>query len=230
MRISHNNPNCPHDEHDFHDCITVNFQKDDPLLQQAIAEGMDLAGKVNPHDTGDRIRTAEQIERRCICGVLAELTIRKLLKQEISNRKIDAKLLPSHTITAGPKIGNQIDIPIIVNGQQFDIEVRSSFPYRPLNIVITHLFDIIGWYQSSNKLVEHAKDYYLRVLYNFNESESMNYINSEINLHFVGGATREMLERLGRWNDFDQPGALYRSIKPICAALDTKQIMDKIFS
>ena len=230
MRILYNNPNCTHKSHNYKEFLTVNFQSNDALLQQAITEGKDLAGKVNPHDTGERIRTTAQIERRCICGMLAELTLRMLLEQQISNREINAKLLPSHTITEGSKFGNQIDIPIEINGIHKEIEVRSSFPFRPVNIAITQLFDIIGWYQSSNKPNEYAKDYYLRVLYNFKEEKAMSYINSEIDLHFVGGATKEMLRELGHWDDFDQIGANYRSIKPICAASDANQIMDIIFS
>ena len=86
MRISYNSPNCQHTNHDFQEYITVHFQNDDPLLQKAISEGKDLSGKVNPHDTGGRVRTADEIKRRCICGVLAELTIRELLQQEITTQ------------------------------------------------------------------------------------------------------------------------------------------------
>lgn len=229
LNISYNTIKCPHSDHTFNVYITVNFQKNDHLLQQAISEGKELSKNVNPHDPNNRIRTVEEIERRCICGVLAELTIKNLLKDKILKSKSNAKILPSYIITQGSKYGNQIDIPIEINGIPKEIEVRSSFPFSSLSRVITNLFDIIGWYSSSNKLGESPKDYYLRVLYNFNENEAMKYINSEIDLHFVGGATRKMLENLGHWDDFDQHGAKYRSIKPICAALDAEQILDNIF-
>ena len=230
MKLSYTSLQCPHSNHDYQKYITVTFQHDDKLLQQAITEGVDLAKKVNPYDPGHAIRSSEQIKRRCICGFLAEITLRMLLKQQISEHNIDAKLLSSHTITEGPKLGSQIDIPIKINNVRKEIEVRSSFPYSSINVVITKLFDIIGWYQSPSKPMEYKKDYYLRVLYNFKEEDAMNHINTEIALHFVGGATRGMLEELGNWNDFDQQGAKYKSIKPICKGLDAIQIMNMIFS
>ena len=188
-----------------------------------------MAKNVNPYDPGSTIRNPEKIERRCICGVLAELAVKELLKQHISNHNIDAKVFQSITTTNGSDAGDQIDIPIEVHGVQKNIEVRSSFPYSPLNTVITRLFDIIGWYKSEHKSMEHKKDYYLRVLYNFREEDTMQHINLEIDLHFVGGATRKMLEESGEWNDFKQWGASYRSIKPICAGLDAIEIMNVIF-
>ena len=72
----------------------------------------------NPYDPGSTIRNPEKIERRCICGVLAELAVKELLKQHISNHNIDAKVFQSITTTNGSDAGDQIDIPIEVHGVQ----------------------------------------------------------------------------------------------------------------
>ena len=230
VTVTKGNPNCDHKTHNYKEYLKMSFSPDDPILQESIRLGQELAKKVNPHDPSGKARTREVITRRCICGMLSELAIRYILCQAINDRKISASLRDLSTETEEIVNGNQIDILIQVNDIDYTIEVRSSFPYRSLNLVITKLFDVIGWYKTSNKSQEQPKDFYLRTLYNFPESEALEKIHNGIELYFVGGATRKILDDNGIWTNFKQNNATYRSIKPICATLDAKQIIDSIFT
>ena len=125
---------------------------------------------------------------------------------------------------------DQIDITIIVNGEPFTIEVRSSFPYARIEEVITKHFSILGWYTTTNKPYEKPKDFYLRVLFPFGKAKQSENLQNGFVLYFVGGATSELLNSSkGGWNNLKQPGASYRTIKPICKGYDVKQILDAIF-
>jgi hypothetical protein len=230
MNIIKKEIKCIHSEHEYSNYFTIPFSKNNELLSNAISEGAQLALKVNPHDPGGHWRSPELIRKKCIYGMLAENTVRHILKNEIEKRNIDAEVLPSKQITDGPKAGSQIDIPIKIDNIVYDIEVRSSFPYANLYDVITRHFDIIGWYRTFTKPGEHAKDYYLRVLFNFDQKHALDKLESGFELHFVGGATKQMLEQSSTWDDFEQPGAEYTTIKPICKALDAEKILDNIFS
>ncbi len=230
MNILKKEIKCIHSEHTYSNYFTIPFSKDNELLTNAIDEGTKLALKVNPHDPGGHWRSPELIRKKCIYGMLAENTIRYILKKEIEKRNIDAELLPSHQITDGPKAGSQIDIPIKIDNIVYDIEVRSSFPFAKLYNVLTYHFDIIGWYRTFTKPSEHIKDYYLRVLFNFDQKYALDKLESGFELHFVGGATKQMLEQSLTWDDFEQPGAEYKTIKPICNALDAEKILNMIFS
>ncbi len=95
------------------------------------------------------------------------------------------------------------------------IEVRSSFPIKPIEEAISSNFDVIGPYINTVKIKEIEKDYYLRVLFQVNPNKTelsrenrdkntselmrsffdddMNLIKL-LNVFLVGGATKEMMQ------------------------------------
>ena len=118
-----------------------------------------------------------------------------------------------------------VDIEIQVNGKIINFEVRSSFPYSPLQAVICRLFDFIGPYTTSFKAGESPKDFYLRGLIN---ERVQNFNPKKMHtLYFAGGVPYELLKEKGRRTDFDQPGADFLALR-LYRGMDALQIMDLI--
>lgn len=238
MKILSKSIRCEHPNHDYEVYYEVSLDPGDSLLEKAKERGTSRAKKVDPHAPGGRIRSFEVRKRLNILGVLAEMTIPEILNKSIRKRGIDAEIL-SFTITeiARVQAETQIDLKLRVKDKILETEVRSSCLRNPLDWGITkgvrgttQGFDVLGWYTTRTKLQEDKKDFYLRVLYNFDEEDAMYYIENGIILYFVGGASRALLEGSEGYNtDLGQPGANYRCIK-ICAARDANKILDEMFS
>ena len=221
---------CNHPGHNYTQFTTICFSPEDDLLKQAISEGPSLSKEYHPASPSGRIRNLSERNIKSIYGLLAENSIRLLFKKEIERRNISAKLLPSKIIFENNSFENQIDIPIIIEDIPYDIEVRSSFPYAELKSVITYHFDILGPYTTEYKKQEKPKDYYLRALF-FNSKLAKSKLESGPEIHFVGGASRQMIEKESFTNNLKQgKNAKFHTIKPICKALDSKKIMNLIFS
>ena len=229
MEIKPQSLNCNHPGHTYSKYTTIYLTPNDELLQQAISEGTSLSKKYHPSAPNGRIRNPIERNIKSIYGMLAELSIRLLLQNEIIKRKISAKILPSTMTLVNNTFDNQIDIPLEIEGKHYDIEVRSSFPYAELKSVITYHFDILGPYTTNYKIKEKEKDYYLRVLF-FNEKYATSKLDSGPEIHFVGGASKDMILKESFTNNLKQGNAKFHTIKPICKALDSEQIMNLIFS
>ena len=146
MDIKPHSLNCNHTGHVYSKYTTIHLTPDDELLKQAINEGTPLSEKYNPSAPSGRIRAHPERNIKSIYGLLAELSVRLLLQNEIDKRKISAKILPSIMTLVNNTFENQIDIPIEIEGKRYDLEVRSSFPRARLYDVITYHFDILGPY------------------------------------------------------------------------------------
>ena len=199
------------------------------LLLEAKKIGEAPHGNYNPNDPSGKSRSEPNKKNNVIYGKLAELVLREILSDEIKCRHVKASILESKD-EYDFDYDVHSDIEVIVNGEPFIIEVRSSFPYRPIQEAIEYHFDILGWYTTSNKPYEKPKDFYLRVLFPFGKAKQSENLQNGFVLYFVGGATSELLNSSkGGWNNLKQPGARYRTIKPICKGYDVKQILDAIF-
>jgi hypothetical protein len=228
---------CTHPGHDYETLYEVTLEPDDPLLKEATEIGIKRAKKVDPHAPGGWIRSPKVRKRRNILGALAEIVMRDILNETIKKRGIDAKIVSSAITEIQEEAEVQIDLTLKVGGQILETEVRSSCLRNPLEWGITKGvpgtrtgFDIIGWYTTRTKPKEVRKDFYLRILYNFDEKEAMYHVENGITLYFVGGASRKLLEESPEaYNtDLGQPGANYRCMK-ICAARDADKVLDEIF-
>ena len=221
--------NCNHQDHTYKEYWSVKISKDDPLLLEAKKIGEDTHANYNPNDPSGKSRSEPNKKNNVIYGKLAELVLREILSDEIKSRHVKASILESKD---EPVFDYDVhsDIEVIVNGEPFIIEVRSSFLRRPIPEGIEYHFDIIGWYTTSSKPYEKPKDFYLRVLFPFDKAKQSENLQNGFVLYFVGGATSELLNSSkGGWNNLKQPGARYRTIKPICKGYDVKQILDAIF-
>jgi hypothetical protein len=224
---------CPHTGHDFESILEVYLPPGDPLLKAAVQQGEETALRVHGASPAGTIRSPEVRKRACILGSIAEHVVNELLNQYIARKKINAKITSSGLFRVQEEGQTQIDLELTVGDKSLEIEIRSSCVRNPIKWAVTHPkgFDIIGWYTTKVKSKEVRKDFYLRVLYNFDQTETMEHVANGITLYFVGGASKPLLQgSKGYDGSLDQSGANYRLIKPICAARDARQILEEIFS
>ena len=145
--------NCNHQDHTYKEYWSVKISKDDPLLLEAKKIGEDTHANYNPNDPSGKSRSEPNKKNNVIYGKLAELVLREILSDEIKSRHVKASILESKD-EYGFDYDVHSDIEVIVTGELFIIEVRSSFPYRPIPEAIEYHFDIIGWYTTADKPYE----------------------------------------------------------------------------
>lgn len=224
--------NCSHSSHTYKNYLSLSFNNNDPIIQEAIKLGKQRAQLVNPHGPNGKVRSMSLLESTNIRGALAEICTENILREEIKRRGLNAKIGKSSEIIDNIEGVTQVDLYLTLDDRTFEIETRSSCVRNGVNFGITSgFFNIVGWYRTSSKPNEPKKDFYLMYLYGFDESETMSRLSNTLEVCFVGGATKSMLQGvLGSDKTMKQSGALYRGINPICAALDSTQIMNEIFS
>jgi len=232
MNFSSNSFSCGHSAHNYNNNILCSFNSQDQLLQDSITKGKQLAQKVNPHDPSGRFRSMSVRESTNMRGMLAELCTKTILTEEIKKREIkNVTITESSPIIDDIEGVTQVDLYLTLGDKKYEIETRSSCVRNGIDFGIKMgYFNIVGWYSTSSKPNEPKKDFYLMYLYGFDAPETQARFNSNVEVCFVGGATKSMLQgSLGSDETMRQTGALYRGINPICAGSDSHQILDEIF-
>jgi hypothetical protein len=230
MEINEKSIDCGHSHEKYQKYIELKFPKDDPILVQAKKRGVDMADKVNINDPSGNPRTLdERIAANCR-GALTEIITKILLENSINEKEIQATLTESTEMINTIEGVTQIDLQINIHDNQYEIETRSSCVRNGTEFGITQgFFNIIGWYSTVSKPGETKKDFYAMYLFPFDAPETMSKFDNGITVHFVGGATKGMLQGpLGSDETFRQNGAKYRGINPICAGLDANGFIDNI--
>ncbi|WP_211198871.1 hypothetical protein [Candidatus Nitrosotenuis uzonensis] len=195
-------------------------------------EGKQLARKVNPHNPKEEIRTLPQLEAANMRGRLAELCTKNLLQNELKVRNLPGTITESSEFIDSVEGITQIDLILTVNGNKYQIEIRSSCVRNGVYFGITSGFiNLLGWYKTDSKQKEPKKDFYLMYLYGFNESETTNKFSNQVDVSFVGGASKLMLQGpLASDKQLKQSvKTLYRCISPICTVYDVDQILNEMF-
>ena len=118
-----------------------------------------------------------------------------------------------------------VDIEIEMSEKKIDLEVRSSFGYRPMCELINIHFDHIGTYTTSYKSNEIPKDFYLRGLINKRVGD-FSY-REEHTFYFAGGVPYSLLKEMDMHKDFKQPGADYLVV-PLHMGMDVAEIINLI--
>ena len=174
---------------------------------------------VNYAPSGQR-HSPEEVTKTRYLGVLAE---------KLFVTHLQAKLGQDvHVSTAAfVNYEQHVDIEIEAGNRLIKVEVRSSFPYSPLEAVVCRLFDVIGPYSTSYKSGERPKEIYLRGLIN-EDVHKFNYMRNH-RLYFAGGAPYELLKQRGRRENFKQRGAEYLVLSMV-KAMDAKEVIDAIRS
>lgn len=212
--------------------VELNFEKDDPILIESMNRAKEMVRNVNPHDPSGNIRNDDELLSKNYQGCLAELITKKLLENAIVEKRLNSTVEDSIGFEVDVDGSAQIDLKVNHDGKQHHIEVRSSCVRNGTEFgITTGHFHIIGWYVTNTKQKEIKKDFYAMILFPFDDSKTLNKFTEGLTVHFVGGATKAMLQgSLGSETTMRQIGAVYRGIKPICAGLDAKKFIDEILS
>lgn len=221
---------CGHTNHTYSKYLEFNFSKEDKILEVVRRKASELTNTLNPKDPSGKIRSLEDHTASVVRGALAEICSKHILEKEIKSRNLKGFVKESEGLVNTSDGTTEIDLQLVIDGKHFDIEVRSSCVRNGTEFGIrSGYFNIIGWYITSSKSFEPPKDFYLMYLFPFNANETISKIKDKFVMHFVGGATKAMLEGpLGRYKTLKQDGAKYCGISPICAGLDSLQVIEKM--
>lgn len=238
MKVKYDNQDCNGKKFK---CISFefNYKEDIEKINKFTQDGEELAKQVNPALARNAAMTRkyETIEGNCIAGLIAEYCWIFWLESEARRLGIKINVKPTLFQTTS----NQIDILIeYPDGSKRTVEVRSSFPYRGLNPAICRNFDILGWYVNIVKTKEIKKDYYVRAVLPFKNTEFRGKLGGSFSLFLTGGATRNLLETSPHARDKElipyddihaqssETNATYRVIEPIINGYDVEKITECI--
>ena len=203
----------------FLDFFEIDPAGEDKNLVNTILDEVHKHSAVNYAPSGQR-RSSEEVTKTRYLGVLAERLFVTHLQAKLG-RDI-------HVSTAAfVNYEQHVDIEIEAGNRLIKLEVRSSFPYSPLEAVVCQHFDVIGPYSTSYKQGESPKEFYLRGLIN-EDVRKFDYMKNH-RLYFAGGAPYELLKQRGRRDNFKQRGAEYLALSMV-EAMDAKEIIDAIRS
>ncbi|MDA3053308.1 hypothetical protein OFO01_07725 [Campylobacter sp. JMF_01 NE2] len=191
------------------------------IMQLAKARLKEL--NFNKANSSGEIRDDKEIQYKSFAGLIIERLCFSLLNHYNANDNVKIELDNSNSPI------NQIDLRIIKNftnsSNEFQsitksVEIRSSFPFKPIEKAIANDFDILGFYKNNVKSSEIQKDFYIRFLFSlenisefhiFNQYNNIDYAKTATNLlqnlyfdeelnlkrnltiYFIGGATKEMM-------------------------------------
>ncbi|WP_396584033.1 hypothetical protein [Bartonella grahamii] len=174
------------------------------------------------NSSGDT-RNLREIQLKGLCGLIIEQLYFTMLNHYNTSKNVSIQIDSSNNSI------NQVDIKIIKRWKdQSDIEhqaiktveIRSSFPFKPIAEAIIKDFDILGTYTNHVKTIEMNKDFYLRFLFSIDYSNGQFvknnkggidysattvkflseqyfddnlFLKRDLVVYFVGGATKEMM-------------------------------------
>jgi len=178
----------------------------------------------NPADSSGKVREKKEQYLKSFTGMLVEEICFRILDKYNTNKNIEIV-----SDTSNSSI-DQVDLKIVKNirdtngefSKVYEVEVRSSFPFKKIEDIVCNEFDVLGAYINDVKVSEKEKDFYLRFLFELDyrrenyhkfgtNNEKINYNKTTINtllndyfddsfklkkdlvIYFVGGATREMM-------------------------------------
>lgn len=200
------------------------------LVSSLLEKSEALVKQINRGAANDSLflRSRERLLRNLLAGLLSEVAWKFAINY----------LTSSETLRSTEYEGseNQIDL---ISDTGLTIEVRSSFPRNGINFALCHPnyeFDVLGPYSNSYKPGETQKDFYVRTLFPFNESELLQRMSGGVlSIHLTGGATKQMFQNSDlfitksltptEWTIKETSGreTSYRVI-PFSRALDTFEI------
>ena len=203
--------------------IKLNSSTDEELIRSIKSEAKELSKKVNTYDPSHNARTDEEKYRSSLGGVLAEYAVKKYINDECVKRGLVFELSSKYIGT------DQIDLILEVNGKKKNIEVRSSFFYKTtFDRLFSGAASIIGWYKTKVKHDEIKKDFYLFVIHFCAPEEIDKLLEKEVTFYIMGGASKELLEKIGTYSFLKQEGAEYCIINPVTNGEDAEKILNDI--
>lgn len=181
------------------------------------------SARFNSANSSGNIRDAVEVRIKGFCGLIIEQVCYSMLKHYNNNENVTIELDNSNSPI------DQVDLRIIkkwINSNQEPcqatktVEIRSSFPFKPISQVVSKDFDILGAYTNQVKKTEIEKDFYLRFLFSLdytnqpyvqNNQGKIDYsatttkvlkdvyfdenlcLKRDLTIYFVGGVTKDMM-------------------------------------
>ena len=178
--------------------------------------------KFNVANSSGVARSEMEIKLKSFCGLIIEQLCYSMLNHYNTNKSVRIVLDDSFNSI------DQIDLKIHktwLNGNHEpqtsikNVEIRSSFPFKPIEKAVSQDFDILGGYKNNVKKGEIEKDFYLRFLFSLEYPKEFYikndnkidysktttnvlqnvYFDDDLNLkkdmtiYFIGGATNSMM-------------------------------------
>ena len=151
--------------------LKINLRHTSTYVKSLIAECYDKTCQIdfNVANSSGVQRDMDEIRLKSLCGLISEKLLLDILTKY--NHHPDAIKISGGNFTT---MGEQIDL--LLSKQWHDhmgrlqcleqsVEVRSSFPHKPIASVIAKDFDVLGAYTNTIKKHEPDKDWYVRFLY-----------------------------------------------------------------
>ena len=173
-----------------HRILKIEFNYKDERIIKLMQKIRDkaLGTAFNPASSDGTLRSIDEQNIKSIAGYLAEEVMHMLLikyNKQINKYNLDNVKIKLDTSKSSI---NQIDLKIqktwMIDENNTEsltesIEVRSSFPFLPIETTVCKTFDVLGPYVNEIKIIENAKDYYLRLLFgiDYDEKYYMTYID-----------------------------------------------------
>lgn len=208
--------------------LTVNYQylNDKKIIDNIIEKTKDISQRISPFSSGGYRRNNKTIINRLAGGLLVENAYKVLLEKYSQRIRKNLIIFNSNNDNKN----NQVDIEISVNNKNLKLECRSSYVPENENVdIFFKKYSLIGWYSSYNKPMEEIKDYYLGAFHQYKMSETIELMYSEIEIILTAGASKVFMEKNGKWNNLNQPGAKFKIIRPMIDACTIQKILDEIF-
>lgn len=215
----------------------LDYVHDKKLIDHLIKKSIELQNKLNPVLARDSSRNRTRIIRRtnAFAGLLSEFLWRNYITLIAKKNNLNINISYGDFSS---KDFDQTDLEIVSNSKKIKIEVRSSFPYKGVDMAILKNFDVIGWYENSVKIKEIRKDFYLRALFPYKVENFTALIKKSFSVYLAGGASEYLLQNSdnSKYKKFipyyerkplNKP-TRYRVIEPIYNGFDTYQVTKDI--
>jgi len=153
--------------------------------------------KFNSASSSGVARDEIEIKLKSLCGLIIEQLCFSMLTHYNKNPNVVIELDSGHNSI------DQIDLKIhkkwLESGSDHyksmtkTVEIRSSFPFKPIEKVVSQDFDILGGYKNDIKKGEIEKDFYLRFLFAL-DYKSDYYVKENGKIHYGKTTTKTLKE------------------------------------
>lgn len=179
--------------------------------------------RFNPVNSSGVVREKVEIKLKAFCGLIIEQLCFTMLTHYNQNSEVTIELDSNNTSI------DQVDLKLHKSWLDHNsnrqtliktVEIRSSFPFKPIEKVVAQDFDILGGYNNDVKKGEIDKDFYLRFLFSLNyapqyvvkNNQKIDYsktttnvlkqvyfdddlnLKESLTIYFIGGATNSMMQ------------------------------------
>ena len=206
------------------------FLNDPEVIQKAQTHAKAKVSFTNIHSPAARQRSDAEIYGAQLIGTLADMAVSTLFRRYLEKHSPQQFTVVRYDDVREDEFQepDQFDARVYsFDGKEViaEIEIRSSVCNRiPIARMATY-FNVLGWYTTKNKPAEVVRDFYVTVIYHYNQFQNGPQYNpihtadyllqGALDLYIVGGATDKLLIEHGEvrfQRGLLQDGATYQTI------------------